>query len=39
MKLHRETISKAMSSIGKSIYEHLDSHYYLAGGTAKTFLP
>ena len=38
MRLHRETISESMNSIGKSVYDQLDSHYYLAGGTALSLI-
>ncbi|MFA5855360.1 MAG: nucleotidyl transferase AbiEii/AbiGii toxin family protein [Candidatus Gracilibacteria bacterium] len=38
MKLHAETISDSMALIAKSVYEKLDSRYYLAGGTALALL-
>lgn len=38
MKLHLETISKSMASIGKSVHDQLDTAYYLAGGSALTLL-
>jgi len=34
MNIHQETITEAMRSVSRVVFENLDPEYYLAGGTA-----